>query len=205
MEILKKLEKHDERFNEIMEEIKRLQEKAAEHDRKFNEIMEEIRRLQEKAVGHDKKFNDILAEIASIRQDIVELKRFQEKVTVSTGEEAIEVVDYFLEKKYGIKVALETIYVDSKAEIDVYGVKDDLCVFGEASVRLGLSKVRDLLNKFNYIRVNYPQYLRNRVILVLYGMRILPKVREEAERYGIWVVTANRELTEMKIRKLDEI
>jgi len=243
LEILKKLDGHDKKFNEIMEEIRRLREKSiehdkkfneilakiAEHDKKFNEIMEEIRRLREKSIEHDKKFNEILTkiaehdkkfneilakiaehdkkfntiieEIASIKRDISELKSFQEKLALTTEEEAIEVIRYFLREKYNIDVSLETIYIDTRAEIDIYGVTGDICIFGEASVRLGKAKVDDLLKKFFYVKKNYPNYLKDKVILVLYGIRVLPNTIEEAEKHGIWIVTATKELTKLKIQK----
>ncbi len=67
LEILKKLEEHDRKFNEILEridrhekilekhseEMRRIWEKLEEHDRKFNEI---LKRLDE----HDRKFNEIM-------------------------------------------------------------------------------------------------------------------------------------------------
>ncbi|MGQ4892379.1 MAG: hypothetical protein ACP6IP_07825, partial [Candidatus Njordarchaeia archaeon] len=147
----------------------------------------------------------IMEEIKAIRQDIRELKSFQDKITVSTEEEATGVTSYYLRKNYGIDVTLETVYVDTDVEVDIYGVKGDICVFGEAAVRLGTSKIRDLLNKFDYVRRKFPSWLREKTILVLYGMRILPNVVEEAKKHGIWVVTASKELTKLKIQKTNEI
>ena len=121
------------------------------------------------------------------------MKSFQDEVAVSTEEEATTVTSYFLREKYGIRVELKTIYLDSNVEVDLYGVTGDVCVFGEAAIRVGPSKVKDLLNKFDYAKKRFPEKLGDKVILVLYGLRILPGVIEEAEKHGIWVVTASGE------------
>ncbi len=206
LEILKKLNEHDKKFNEILAEIRDLKNKSVEHDKKFVEIMAEIKGIKEKMAEHDKKFVEVLDRLAEhdkkfedLKRDILELKRFQQKMSITTEEEAIEVVRYLLRVNYGLTVELETKWFNSSVEVDIYGIIGDICVFGEAAVRLGLSKVKDLLNKFNYVKKYYPEALRDRIILVLYGIRVMPEVINEAKKHKIWVVTATKELTKMEI------
>ena len=78
-------------------------------------------------------------------------------------------------------------------ELNIYGVTDDLCIIGD--VTLDLNKVRELIGAINELRSRYPQYLRPRVIKVLYCMRYVPKTIEETRRNGIWVLTWREELT----------
>ncbi len=52
LEILKKLEEHDRKFNEILEELRKHRMKLEEHDRKFDEIEAEIRRIWEELRKH---------------------------------------------------------------------------------------------------------------------------------------------------------
>jgi len=55
-EILKRLDKHDEKFNEILTVLKEHTARLEEHDRKFNGILS---RLDE----HDRKFNQVIARL----------------------------------------------------------------------------------------------------------------------------------------------
>jgi len=190
LEILDRFRKYDEKFNKILEEIRELRLRADEHDRKFNEI---LARLDE----HDRKFNEILGEIQEIRTAV-------DRLAISLEDEAIEVISYLLENKYGIEVDLDTLYEDG-IEINIYGATDNLCVVGETAVRLGIAKVRELIKKVKFLRRRMPHYLRDNVILVLYGAKIMPKTINEASKYRIWVVTATKELTPMNKLKRTEI
>ena len=190
LEILDRFRKYDEKFNKILEEIRELRLRANEHDRKFNEI---LARLDE----HDRKFNEILGEIQEIRTAV-------DRLAISLEDEAIEVISYLLENKYGIEVDLDTLYEDG-IEINIYGATDNLCVVGETAVRLGIAKVRELIKKVKFLRRRMPHYLRDNVILVLYGAKIMPKTVNEASKYRIWVVTATKELTPMNKLKRTEI
>ncbi|MEM4318156.1 MAG: hypothetical protein QW776_03205, partial [Candidatus Nitrosocaldus sp.] len=41
----------------------------------------------------------------------------------------------------------------------------------------------------------YPSYLRRKVIKAIYAMQVAEEAVKEAERRGIWVVTASKDLT----------
>ena len=166
LEILDRFRKYDEKFNKILEEIKNLQLRADEHDRKFNEIIGEIR----------------------------ELKTAVDRLAISLEDEAIEVISYLLENKHGIRVDLDLLHEDN-IEINIYGTIDDLCVIGEVAVRLGIGKVKELIKKVKFLKKKKPHYLRENVILVLYGAKVFPKTIGVASKYKIWVVTATKELT----------
>ena len=232
LEILKRLDKHDEKFNQILAKMaeydkkfnqilakiaehdrkcSQILAKIAEHDEKFNQILAKMAEYDEKfnqilarIAEHDRKFNHIMSEIATIKREIRDIKQFEDRLAVSLEEEAHEVIEYLLEKNYGIRVRLERLTLE-RAEIDIYGITDNLCIFGEASVRLGLSMIDELLNKVRFMKRKNAEYLRDNVILILYGLRILPKIIEEAKKHGIWVVTATKELTELKTLKLSDI
>jgi len=195
-------------------ELKKRISKLLEEDEEFRlyiaskigllDILNEIKKLREdfnkmlmRMNKHDEKFNAIFNEIKDIRRTI-------NRLAMSLEEEAHEVVSYFLEEKYGIVVDLYSIE-EEDFEIDIYGYKDGLCIIGEASVRLGLADIRNLLNKVGYLKRKKRNVLRDNIVLVLYGMKILPKVVKEAEKFNIWVVTATKEYTKLKKIKIDEI
>ena len=173
LEILERFRKYDEKFNEILGEIRELRRRANEHDRKFNELMCEMR----------------------------DVRMMVDRLAVSLEDEAIEVVSYLLERKYGIRVDLGVLYEDG-VEVNIYGVVDDLCIVGEVAVRLGIAKVRELIKKVQLLDRRWPHYLRDNVILVLYGAKVMPRTIDEASKYKIWVVTATKELTSLiKLRR----
>jgi len=61
--------------------------------------------------------------------------------------------------------------------------------------------IDELLNRVRFMKRKMSEYLRDNVFLILYGLRILPKIVEEAKKHGIWVVTATKELTNLKTLK----
>ncbi len=67
-DLLKKMEEHDRKFNEILEELRRLREGQAEHSRRLEE--------------HDRKFNEILEELRRLREDF---QRLDMRVEVTIG------------------------------------------------------------------------------------------------------------------------
>ena len=71
-----------------------------------------------------------------------------------------------------------------------------MCVVGEATVRLGVEGVRRLARRVERLREEYPEYLRPRLIVVIYtSLATREAVREAGER-GMWVLKATRDLTE---------
>ena len=213
-ELRQKSVEHDKRFHEILNELKGLRERSLEHDRKFSDILarlaehdrkfnEIVKRLDE----HDRKFSDILARLAEhdrkfneIMAQIRDMKLMLDRLAVSLEDEAMEVIRYFL-KQRGIHIDLSALYFNS-FEMNIYGATDNICVLGEVGVRVGVSKIKELLKKVSYLRIRAPNYLRDNVILVLYGVRILPEAVERAKKYNIWLLTATKELTPFtKLRK----
>ena len=80
-------------------------------------------------------------------------------------------------------------------EVNVYGVKDDLCVVGEASTRAGVRIVRSVDEKLAELRRRYPNYLRGRVLKAVYTMWATEDAIEEARRRKVWLVKALEDLT----------
>ena len=199
-DIMERLEEHDRKFNEILEEIREIREEQARHTR----ILEEhTKRLEE----HDRKFNEILEEIREIRE---ELKAHREilrehsillhRYITTMEEEAHEVIAYRLRER-GILVELSILTLPD-LEVNVYGASDDVCVVGETAVRLGRKKVEELEEKLRILRSRYPSFLRRRVIPVLYVMRATDEAIRRARDRGIWVLTASKELVSLPSRSI---
>jgi DNA repair ATPase RecN len=185
-EILKRLDKHDEKFNEILSRLD-------EHDRKFNEILATLKEhtaiLKEhtaKLNQHDRKFNEIIAEIRDLRV-------YVERTSLTLEEEAWEVITGRL-RKMGVQVKLERLMLPD-LEVNIYGATDNLCIVGEASTRAGARVVRSVDEKLDLIRRRYPEYLRDRVLKVVYTMWATEDAVEEAKKRKVWLLKALEELT----------
>ena len=196
-DIMERLEEHDRKFNEILEEIREIREEQARHTR----ILEEhTKRLEE----HDRKFNEILEEIREelkahreiLREHSILLHRY----ITTMEEEAHEVIAYRLRER-GILVELSILTLPD-LEVNVYGASDDVCVVGETAVRLGRKKVEELEEKLRILRSRYPSFLRRRVIPVLYVMRATDEAIRRARDRGIWVLTASKELVSLPSRSI---
>ena len=62
-----------------------------------------------------------------------------------------------------------------------------MCVVGEATVRLGVEGVRRLARRVERLREEYPEYLRPRLIVVIYtSLATREAVREAGERGLTW-------------------
>jgi len=199
-EILKRLDQHDRKFNEILAVLKEHTARLDEHDRKFNEIVarldghdkkfnEILSRLDE----HDRKFNSIIAEIRDIRKELVDVKSYIERLSLTLGEEAWEVITGRL-RRMGVDVKLTRLILPELG-INVYGAVDDLCVVGEASTRAGVGVVRSVDEKLTELRRRYPEYLKRRVLKVVYTMWATEDAVEEAKKRNIWLLKALEDLT----------
>ena len=91
-EILEKLEEHDRKFNEVIEEIRGIKEKLVEHDRKFNEVIERLEEhdrkfneVIERLEEHDRKFNEVIGRIEKLEERFEQLSMRVEVTIGSMG------------------------------------------------------------------------------------------------------------------------
>jgi hypothetical protein len=128
------------------------------------------------------------------------VKTTVERVTLSLEEEARGFIAWRLKEALGVDVALDKVFVDA-LEINVYGVTGDLCVVGEATVRLGLGLVEELLEKVEVLKCRRPELLRRRMLKVIYTDVVTPQVLQLAKERGIWVLRWDRNLTPIKVEE----
>ena len=167
-EILKRLDRHDRKFNEILAILKEHTAILKEHTARLGE--------------HDRKFNEVIAEIRDIRRELREIRSYMERVSLSLEEEAWEVVAGRL-RRMGVDVGLTRLILPG-LEVNIYGATDDLCIVGEASTRAGARTVRSVDDKLDELRRRYPEHLRGRVLKVVYTMWATEDAVEEAKRRG---------------------
>jgi len=182
---MERLEQHDRKFNEILEELREIREEQARH----SSVLEmHTERLEQ----HDRKFNEILEELREHRKILREHSALLLRYITSLEEEAHEVIAFKLREK-GISIEL-SILVLPDLEINIYGTTNGVCVVGETAVRLGQRKVRELEEKVKVLSEKYSNLLRPKIIKVLYTMRATDEALARAKAEGIWVLTATKEL-----------
>jgi hypothetical protein len=80
-----------------------------------------------------------------LRREVRGVKTTVERATLSLKEEARSFTAWRLKEALGVEVVLDRVF--DALEINVYGATGNLCVVGEATVRLGLGLVEELLEK----------------------------------------------------------
>jgi uncharacterized protein YoxC len=205
-------EKLWENQNKMWEEIKGLrenQEKLWENQNKMwenqNKIWEEINKTWKEIKSLREEQTKIWKEIRSINERIKAIQEEQrrlsitvERLTISIEEEARDVISYRLSKELGIEIKLDRLFINDR-EINIYGAAGDICVIGEASVRLGPRIVREIEEKIELIRKYKPELLKPKLIKVIYADVVPPKVLELASKNNIWVLSWKGDLLPMKI------
>jgi hypothetical protein len=87
-------------------------------------------------------------------------------------------------------------------EVNIYGATSDLCIIGEATVRLGIKLLQELEEKINHMKERRPNLLRPKIIKVIYTDYAIPSALEEAKAKGIWVLKWRGDLTPRAIHTL---
>ncbi|MCX8170449.1 MAG: hypothetical protein N3E47_00540 [Candidatus Bathyarchaeota archaeon] len=206
-EILKRLDMLSEGHVRLAEEQRRLaeeQRRLAEEQRRF---AEEQRRLAEEQRRLTEEQTKIWMEIAKLREDfdrmyrqldarLTRVERTLEKITLDIEEEARIVVKYRL-REMGYRVEIASLILP-EVELNIYGISDDLCVIGEASVRASSRTVDEVNIKVDRLRSLYPDKLKPKIIKVIYTSLAMPDLIERAEKEGIWVLKATGDIVEPK-------
>jgi hypothetical protein len=122
-----------------------------------------------------------------------------DRTSLTLEEEAREVIAYRLREK-GIAIITNISSLMLKGiEIDIYATDTNICLIGEASTRVGVKVVEKVDKDIEKLCKKYLNYLKDKVIKVIYGMQVLPDAVDEARKRGIWLVTANKDITELSI------
>jgi hypothetical protein len=186
--------------NKLWEEVRALREDQ-------HKLWEEVKSLRE---GQQKTWESMnrlwenqskmWEEIRELRKDVRDVKATMERITLSLEEEARGFIAYRLKQALGVEVKLDRLFIDT-SEINVYGAVGDLCVVGEATVRLGRGLVEELLKRVELLRVKRPDLLRRRLLKAIYTDVAVPEALQLAKEKGVWVLRWDRDLTPMKVEE----
>jgi chromosome segregation ATPase len=187
-----------ENQNKMWEEIKALRENQEKLWENQNRIWEEINKTWKEIKALREEQTKIWKEIKAMREEQRRLSITVERLTISVEEEARDVISYRLSKELGIEIKLDRLFIKGR-EINIYGTSGDICVIGEASVRIGPRIVKEIEEKIELIRKYRPELLRPKLIKVIYADVAPPKVLELASKNNIWVLNWKGDLVPMKI------
>lgn len=177
----------------LREDFKELREEQVKLREDFKELREEQIKLREDFNKLREDFNKMLSVIAEINRRINRVERTLEKLTLDIEDEAREILSSRL-KDLGIDIELSRLELPD-FELNIYGTSDDICVIGEATVRLGIDGVRRLIRKFDKLSKKFPNYLRPKVILTIYTSLATKEAIKEAEKRKIWILKATKDIT----------
>ncbi|MEM0272162.1 MAG: hypothetical protein QW514_06455 [Thermoprotei archaeon] len=202
----------EERLTRLEEAVAKLTEAQARSEERLTRLEE---RVAENQARNEERFLRIENEIKSLREEHNNLRRemqegfrlidarlrrietYIERTSLTLEDEAREIIAYRLKEK-GLTLSVSNLILPD-IEIDIYGVDTDTCVVGEVKTRASPNTIRDVDEDIRKLVDRYPEYLRRRVIKVVYTMLALPEAVREAEERGIWLVTAKGGLTELKL------
>ena len=193
--------------NRLWEEVKALREGQDKLWENVSKLWEEVKALREGQNKLWESVNKLWEEVRflrlnqeEMRRDLRDLRRTVERLALSLEEEARSFIAHRLRRELGVEVELGEAFVDS-LEINVYGAVGDLCIVGEATVRLGTSLVEELLEKVEVLKQRRPDLLRRRLLKVIYTSVATPQALQLAEERGVWVLRWDKDLTPMKIEE----
>jgi uncharacterized protein YoxC len=220
-ETLKRLDALEERMVQLLEEQKKLweevkglregQEKLREEVKGLREsqekLREEVKGLKESVKGLREGQEKLWEEVSALRKgqeklwkEVKRIRVTTDRLALSLEEEARSFITHRLKQELGIDVKLDRVFVDSM-EIDIYGATGDICVIGEATVRLGAKRVERLVRRVELIKQRRPDLLRRKVIKAIYTYVAVPQAIETAINNKVWVLDWQRNLTPIAIEE----
>jgi len=177
--IWREIEKVWKEIESVRGEIKALREEVSKIWEEIRSIWSEVKKLRE-------DFNKMLAEIRSINMRLERVEGTLEKITLSIEDDARVIIEWSLRGR-GIDMRVRELILPD-LQMNIYGASDEICIVGEVETRAGVSTLRELERKFEILRSKYPEYLRRRVILVIYTLQPTYELIEEARKKGVWLL-----------------
>jgi len=200
-EILKRLDRLEEGQNKLWEgqeklweEVKLLREGQNKLWEGQEKLWEEVKLLRE---GQNKLWEGqekLWEEVRDIRITQNRIATTIDRLTISVEEEGLYVIRHRLENELGLKVELRRIFVGDK-EINIYGATDDICIIGEATVRLGINLIHELEEKIEILKRMKPELIRSKIVKVIYADYATPAAVKLARERGIWVLSWKEDAT----------
>jgi polyhydroxyalkanoate synthesis regulator phasin len=186
-EILKRLDSLEESMKKLWEEVKSLRED-------FNILKSDVSILK----------SDVSAlkeDVSTLKSDVRDIRTTLDRLTLTVEDEARSVIKHRIKRDLNIDIELDRVFIDER-EVNIYGAVNDICVIGEATVRLGTKLIDELLGKIELIKHERPDLLRKKIIKVIYTDYAVPDAVESARNRKVWILRRKKDLTPMVIEEV---
>ncbi|MFB6470682.1 MAG: hypothetical protein TU36_005555 [Vulcanisaeta sp. AZ3] len=190
--------KLEEGVAKLEKRITRIEERLAKLEERVIKLEERVARLEERMVKLEERMAKLEKGMAYLIRRVNRIERTLERYSVSLEDEANIVVQHYLRQR-GVDIKTRVTYFDGKYEFDIYGTDGKITIVGEAKVRASRNTITRLVNKVKKVMDRWPDKFKGRVITVLYCMRALPGVVEDATANGIWLIEDMEERTGLNL------
>ncbi len=186
-ELMKRMDSLEENMVKLLENQSKLWEEVKGLREGQNKLWEEIRDLREGQNKLWEEVRDLRSSVRSLGITVDRLATTVERLTISIEEEAMSIIRYRVREELGLDIPLDRIFIDSR-EINIYGSVGDLCIIGEATVRLGVGLLDELLKKIEFVKSKKPELIKPKIIKVIYTDYATPEALEYAKKNNVWVL-----------------
>jgi len=186
-EILKRLDSLEESMVKLWEEVKSLRED-------FNTLKSDVSTLKS-------DMSTLKKDVSTLKKDVGDIRTTLDRLTLSVEDEARSVIKHRIKRDLNIDIELDRVFIDER-EVNIYGAVNDICVIGEATVRLGTKLIDELLDKIELMKHERPDLLRKKVIKVIYTDYAVPNAVEAARNNKVWILRRKKDLTPMVIEEV---
>ncbi|RSN76470.1 hypothetical protein [Candidatus Methanodesulfokora washburnensis] len=140
-------------------------------------------------------------DVSTLKKDVGDIRTTLDRLTLTVEDEARSVIKHRIKRDLNIDIELDRVFIDER-EVNIYGAVNDICVIGEATVRLGTKLIDELLDKIELIKHERPDLLRKKVIKVIYADYAVPDAVESARNRKVWILRRKKDLTPMVIEEV---
>ncbi|MEX0568258.1 MAG: hypothetical protein Q6363_003745 [Candidatus Njordarchaeota archaeon] len=222
-EILKKIHKHVEKIEQANKEIASVLKLLSTLQNKMIKILKDVyievkshteilkhhteilKHHTEILKEHSAKLDQHSAKLDEVRKDIKDIKESLRRLIGELESEARDVVSIYINTEYNIKVDIKKLEIRDIVEINLYGHFNDICIIGECKNRIGPSVLLKVLLDAIKLHKHRPDMLKEKIILVVYGLRIIDLAKRFALKYGIGLITPRGFIIKPKIQEVSAI
>jgi len=203
-EILRRLEEHDKKFNEILCRIESIERRLEEHDRKFNEILCRIEQIEKRLEEHSKVLEEHSKRLEehskAIRALQEEIKRLSVRIDALGARWGIvaenvvrEALTRFLQEYLGVAKVEKWMYHDREGKVFGYPAVIDLDIVVKDGVHY-LVEVKSSTTAGDVILFNrkcelYAELNKVPIKKLIITCYADDKAREAAAVYNVEIVT----------------
>ena len=190
----------DKKIDRIEKKVDRIEKDVAEIRGETKTLRGDVEVLKSGVGALKVDMEALRGDVEVLKRDTYSLKKSLDRLMLSLEEEAKDHVEWLL-SKHGIKMKIEPKVVCGM-EFDLFGIKEDLILVGDATVRAGPKVIEWMYNRAQKLAKCSPDYKKKKFVIVIYSMHFTPSAIEKAKKIGIWLISANKEVTELKTIKL---